>query len=474
MKITATLPRRWAALVAATGVIGFMLGGCSSSSTSGTTTPTYTVGGTVTGLTSGTQLTLLDNGGNALAVSAVGSFQFSAAIASGSQYAVTVGTQPVAQTCSVNRGSGTIFANVTNVTVICSTSTYTVGGSVTALPGGGSVVLKNNGTDPLTMAATGSFTFPNAVAYGASYSVTTYAPGELCTVTNGSGTASADVTNVSVSCAAGVETILHSFAGGTDGATPIAGLVMDSSGNLYGTTYSYGSLGGGTVFKLTPGTGGAYTETILHSFAGGTDGANPYAGLVMDSSGNLYGTTFGGGGSSSYGTVFRLTPATGGSYIETILHSFAGGTDGANPYAGLVMDSSGNLYGTTESGGGSSNHGTVFKLTPGTGGTYTETILNSFAGGTDGVNPYAGVVMDSSGNLYGTTEYGGSSNSGTVFKLTPGTGGTYTETILHSFAGGTNDGSYPFAGLVMDSSGNLYGTTQTGSSGGNGTVFEIN
>ena len=310
MKITATFPRRWAVLVAATGVIGFMLGGCSSSSTSGTTTPTYTVGGTVTGLMSGTQLTLLDNGGNALAVSAVGSFQFSAAIASGSPYAVTVGTQPVAQTCSVNSGSGTISANVTNVTVTCSTSTYTVGGSVTALPGGGSVILKNNGRDPLTMAATGSFTFPNAVAYGASYSVTTYAPGEACTVTNGSGAASANVTNVSVSCAAGVETILHSFAGGTnDGAYPFAGLVMDSSGNLYGTTYSGGgSSNYGTVFKLTPGTGGTYTETILHSFAGGTnDGAYPYyAGLVMDSSGNLYGTTSAGGGSGSYGTVFEI------------------------------------------------------------------------------------------------------------------------------------------------------------------------
>ncbi len=199
---------------------------------------------------SGSHVTLLDNGGNALLVSGDGGFQFSIGIASGSTYAVTVGTQPIGETCSVNSGSGTISANVGGVSVTCSTTTYTVGGNVAALPSGGSVVLKNNGADPLTATATGAFTFSNAVAYGAGYSVTTYAPGESCTVTNGSGTASANVANVSVSCAAGTESVLWSFGGTGDGQLPYTGLVMDSAGNLYGTTYNGGAHSSGTVFKI--------------------------------------------------------------------------------------------------------------------------------------------------------------------------------------------------------------------------------
>ena len=455
------------------GLLAACGGGSGGSGSAPLATTTYTVGGTVSGLMSGSQVTLLDNGdrGNALLVGGDGGFQFSSGLASGSTYAVTVGAQPIGETCSVNSGSGTISANVGGVSVTCSTTTYTVGGNVAALPSGGSVVLKNNGADPLTATATGAFTFSNAVANGAGYSVTTYAPGESCTVTNGSGTASANVTNVSVSCAAGTESVLWGFGGTGDGASPYAGLVMDSAGNLYGTTSSGGAHLSGTVFKLTPGSGGTYSESVLWSFGGTGDGTSPYAGLVMDSAGNLYGTTYSGGAHNS-GTVFKIMPEGGGTYTESVLWSFGGTGDGKNPEAGLIMDSAGNLYGTTSSGG-AHLYGTVFKLTPGSGGPYTESVLWSFGGTGDGTSPYAGLVMDSAGNLYGTTVGGGAYLSGTVFKLTPGSGGTYSESVLWSFGGTTGDGQDPYAGLVMDSSGNLYGTTYYGDANSTGTVFKL-
>jgi uncharacterized repeat protein (TIGR03803 family) len=190
----------------------------------------------------------------------------------------------------------------------------------------------------------------------------------------------------------------------------------------------------------------APTETVLHSFSG-NDGAQPIAGLIADGNGNLYGTTAKGGASGN-GVVFKLAP--GGTY--TVLYSFTGGSDGRFPQAGLIADSSGNLYGTTQFGGATGN-GVVFKLTPGG----TETVLYSFChlpGCTDGAYPQAGLIADSSGNLYGTTPYGGASNDGVVFKLASGG----TETVLYSFLGG-GDGAFPGAALIADGSGNLYGTT---------------
>jgi len=273
----------------------------------------------------------------------------------------------------------------------------------------------------------------------------------------------------------GKETVLHSFAGDpTDGANPGGTLIWDSAGNLYGTTSGGGTAGGfGTVFKMDK-TG---KETLLYSFTGGSDGAAPAAGLVMDRKGNLYGTTVGGGdltcdnfGYYGCGTVFRLD-TTG---KETVLHGFTGpSADGVYPEGGLVRDSAGNLYGTT-SVGGASNFGIVFKVTA----TGKETVLHSFAGyPTDGANPYAGLVRDSAGNLYGTTNQGGTSGVGTVFKLTA----AGKETVLHSFVGYPTDGLYPDAGLVRDSGGNLYGTTDEGGSPGAtcsaaapcGTVFKL-
>jgi uncharacterized repeat protein (TIGR03803 family) len=262
--------------------------------------------------------------------------------------------------------------------------------------------------------------------------------------------------------ALGTEIVVYRFlANGTDGYFPSAGVIRDSNGNLYGTTVYGGASGQGAVFELN--SNGA--EKLLHNF-GGADGASPEASLVRNFKGNLYGTTA-HGGASGQGTVFEITAAG----LETVLHSFvAGNADGGTPLAGLVRDSSGNFYGTTAAGGKSmppycdSGCGTVFKVTA----KGVETVLHSFAAnGTDGFAPFAGLVRDSSGNLYGTTEEGGAHGYGTVFSVTAGG----VETVLHSFVGGA-DGAFPLGGLVMDKLGNLYGTTSSGGHG-YGTVFKL-
>jgi uncharacterized repeat protein (TIGR03803 family) len=261
----------------------------------------------------------------------------------------------------------------------------------------------------------------------------------------------------------GQESVLYSFTGGADGAVPYAGVIHDAANNLYGTTIAGGTFGFGTVFELNPAT---KRETVLHSFAGGNDGATPLAGLLMDSSGNLYGTTF-AGGSSNVGTVYGLNIKTG---QETILYSFRGDPDGAEPvYGNLIMDSSGNLYGTTQ-GGGSSNKGTVWKLSA----NGIETVLHSFSGGADGGGNDVGgadqsLAMDAFGNLYGTTERGGV-GSGVVFRVNVK---TETEIVLYTFKV-PSDGEIPTSGLVRDAKGNLYGTSQVGGdSNSNGTVFKV-
>jgi uncharacterized repeat protein (TIGR03803 family) len=275
--------------------------------------------------------------------------------------------------------------------------------------------------------------------------------------------------------AAGQEKVLHSFNNdGKDGTKPVAGLVFDSRGRLYGTTAEGGAYGYyGTVFELTPTAGGSWTEKVLHSFNdNGKDGYNPYAGLIFDASGNLYGTT-GYGGAYGYGTVFELTHSAGIGWTEKVLHSFNdNGTDGRNPVAGLVFDAAGNLYGTTYRGG-AHGYGTAFELTPTGSGSWTETVLHNFNyDGKDGYFPGASLIVDASGNLYGTTEYGGLYSYGTVFELTPTAGGSWMETVLHNF-GYIPDGSIPYAGLIVDASGNLYGTTYAGGVYGYGTAFEL-
>ncbi len=333
------------------------------------------------------------------------------------------------------------------------------------------------------------------------------------------------------------ESVIHSFGasqGQIDGKNPLASLVIDSAGNLYGTT-QVSTDGDGAVFELSPGSGGTWTETVLHDFNTSGDGVFPEAAVSLDGAGHLYGTTLQGGRFGYYGgtvyeislrpstmetllnsfgvgrslrdgtapngtvlrlngslfgvtesgglylqgTVFQLQP-TGVTWYETPIYEFQGFShgDGSLPANGLVSDSEGNLYGTTVSGGTGCSHGcgTVFKLTLQSNGTWAESVIYSFQGGTDGNAPQSSLAFDSAGNLYGTTTEGGYMQGflgyGTVFKLTPRNGGRWTETILYRFSGG-NDGNHPTGGVVLDSEGNLYGTTQAGGTMGEGVAFEV-
>ena len=278
---------------------------------------------------------------------------------------------------------------------------------------------------------------------------------------------------------AGVETVLYSFTGGKNGRGPGGGLILDSQGNLYGTTSGLtGDRGAGTAFRISL-TG---AETVLYQFgAYKRDGKiNSPQSLVMDSEGNLYGTTTNGGQpgrrsktDSCYigcGTVFKISAAG----VETVLHAFGGykKKDGALPLAGLAIDKHGNLYGTTYEGG-LYGYGTVFEITP----SGAETVLHNFTGGTDGAFPFSGLVLDAQGNMYGTTWRGGTYTFGTVYQVTP----SGVETVLHSFSGGADGGWPQNSGLVLDDQNNIYGTTPAGGSlngicsqvGGCGVLFKV-
>jgi len=325
------------------------------------------------------------------------------------------------------------------------------------------------------------------------------------------------------------ETTIHTFAGGAYSEYPLSGLVFDSSGNAYGTA-SGGGAGYGTIYELTPslsgwianilyefdnvsgaypagplvfdGAGNLYGTApyggnmlgicqgwgcgtvfelkrvsdgwqfvVLYTFSGDADGAQPNTSLVFDKSGDLYGTTF-SGGNSGYGTAFELSPTAGG-WTESTVYTFAGNNDGANPASGLTPDAAGSFYGTTQFGGanncGASNCGTVYMLRTTSSG-WKETILHSF-NGSDGSSPLAGPLLLRNGTLYGTTHAGGSSNQGTAFSLTQ-RNDSFTETVLCSFDGG--NGAAPYSGMVADSAGNLYGTTVLGGSGyEDGVIFVL-
>ena len=273
------------------------------------------------------------------------------------------------------------------------------------------------------------------------------------------------------------ESVLYRFAGGSnDGAIPVGQLVFDQAGNVYGATYEGGLYTPncaqnwcGTIFELSPSNGG-WTESLPYIFTGGDDGANPEAGLTLDAAGNLYGTAeFNGAGGD--GTVFELTHS-GSGWTNNILYSFAGGSDGDYPAASLIFDPEGNLYGTTWYGGSGGDDGTVFELSP-SGGGWTFNQIHAFAGGFGLHGPLAPVVRDSAGNLYGTTyEVGGGGNVGEVFELSPSNGG-WTYTVLHYFTDNDGDGGLPAGSLVLDAHGNLYGTTTTGGTDQLGTVWEI-
>jgi uncharacterized repeat protein (TIGR03803 family) len=273
------------------------------------------------------------------------------------------------------------------------------------------------------------------------------------------------------------ETVLYNFKGGTqDGASPHATLFRDSAGDLYGTTVSGGlnhqscNGGCGIAFELTP-SGGGWQETVLYRFSGGADGRVPYAGVTVDSGGSVYGATIAGGASDA-GGVYKLTPDASGS-TQTVLYSFKGRPDGVNPYATPILDSAGNLYGTANAGG-TSNNGMVYELMPQGEGEWAERVLHNFGGGTDGAEPLTnGVIFDANGNLYGTTQEGGSGLYGIAYQLAPTASGLWTETILHSFLGvPARDAGYP-NGVIFDDRGNLWGTSSGGGIDNPGTIFKI-
>lgn len=283
---------------------------------------------------------------------------------------------------------------------------------------------------------------------------------------------------VGIAYGAVLEGVLHSFNPGHeyDGWEPLAGLIVDAAGHLYGTTRFGGTIGEGTVFELKNSRLRGWTEKILYNFnpTQNNDGSQPYAGLIFDAAGNLYGTTAGGGAYGNYGTVFELMPNGSGGWTEVILHSFNNdGKDGYGPLAGLIFDTAGNLYGTTASGG-TFGSGTVFGLKPKASGGWEEGVLHSFRNdGKDGYIPVASLTLDAAGNLYGTTESGGTFGGGTVFGLTPKSGGGWVEGVLHSFTIDGSDGYFPEAGLIFDAAENLYGTTGYGGTDDCGTVFGL-
>jgi uncharacterized repeat protein (TIGR03803 family) len=284
----------------------------------------------------------------------------------------------------------------------------------------------------------------------------------------------------------------HRFRGVPDGSQPDGALLSDGAGNFYGTT-SGGGLAScgfsapfcGTVFKMSVGSNGAWTETIIYEFQGNNDGATPAGSLMFDHAGNIYGTTVTGGNPAvcngeGCGTVYKLSPNANGTWIETVLARFLGSTDVAQPALGVVMDSAGNLYGASQGGCIEECNGTVFKLTPNSNGTWTESILYTFLGGEDGGSP-AAIVFDGAGNIFGTTSSGGANlncSCGTVFELSPPKSGTtWQKSVLYSFNDGLGGGT-PSSGVIFDSAGNLYGTTYDGGSfacpqSGCGVVYRL-
>jgi uncharacterized repeat protein (TIGR03803 family) len=259
-------------------------------------------------------------------------------------------------------------------------------------------------------------------------------------------------------------TVIHNFTRkGSDGASPYGGPVLDSSGNLYGTTYAGGTYGSGNVYELSP-SGSTWTYTSLYNFKAGTDGVGPaFGSLAIGADRALFGTTEGGG---YFGTDFAICECPG---REAQIHRFGMGTDGAQPIGGVVLDSVGNFYGTTSLGGAFGN-GTVFEEKHSDRG-WSEITLYSFTGGDDGTNPPAGVTLDGHGNLFGTTSMGGANFDGVVYELSP-SGSGWTQTVLYTFQG-LNDGQNPVGGVVLDGAGNLYGTTFDGGINGGGTVYEL-
>jgi uncharacterized repeat protein (TIGR03803 family) len=402
----------------------FVLGSCGGGDS--TPHPTYTLSATLFGL-SASGLVLAVNGSDVAVAAGATTAPLASGLNAGAAYTVSVATQPTGEVCQATPGSGTVGSADVDVAIGCLV-TYSVLYSFAGNPNGST---PNGG---IIQASDGNF-------YGTTQYGGTSCDGIVFAITT-----------------AGAETVVQSFgkcSQGTDRDGPIGNLVQASDGNFYGTTLFGGTSGSGTVFELTT----AGVATALYSFLGGSDGMNPNGDLIQASDGNFYGTTTYGGTDgvvSDEGTVFRVTPEG----VETVLHSFVG-TDGANPAAGLVEGTDGNLYGTTN-GGGSGDNGTAFRITP----AGVLTVLHVFSGSSsDGAKPTT-LIQGQDGNFYGVTAAGGTSNNGTVFEISS----TGTGTVLYSFA--RADGSWPIS-LIQASDGNFYGTTLFGGATGNGTAFRV-
>ena len=259
------------------------------------------------------------------------------------------------------------------------------------------------------------------------------------------------------------QSLVHQFQGdGIDGALPISAPIVDQNGNMFGATTGFDCCG--NVYELTPSNGG-WTQSVIYSFTGGLDGNHPEGELIRDQAGNLYGVTYMGGDGGD-GVVYELSPS-GSGWTQKVLHSFDRFSEGAYPEGGLVMDKLGNLYGTTTNDG-SDGVGRVFMLSP-AGGAWTSTVLYTFSKWEE---PRASLAMDAAGNLYGTADRGGKDRGGTIFKLTPGSGG-WTYTLLKEFDDPCDEGCFPRGGVIVDASGNLYGTTSAGGTHNKGVVYQI-
>jgi uncharacterized repeat protein (TIGR03803 family) len=269
-----------------------------------------------------------------------------------------------------------------------------------------------------------------------------------------------------------VQTVLYSFTGGADGGEPYKGVTLDREGNLYGTAVTGGSGscegGCGVVYKLS-NTGGTWTQTVIHAFTGGNDGSGPGARVTVDGDGNVYGMTP-TGGRYGLGTIYKIHEASPGVWTLTVLHAFTGGADGATGSAGRMILRGRRLYGAATAGG-QYGSGVVFELNARGVGERDVKTLYAFRGQPDASFPYGALLFDRSGNIYGTTYYGGANGIGAVYKLSPQPVGEWTEEVLYSFQQGT-DGNSPISNLVFDVAGNLYGTTSEGGLG-SGTIFKL-
>lgn len=285
----------------------------------------------------------------------------------------------------------------------------------------------------------------------------------------------------------GTVTVVHTFTG-LDGSSPVSSLTADAAGNLYGTTQIGGTFNSGTVYRLSPTAGGGVRFTTLYEFTGANDGGQPLGTLTFDAQGNGYGTAA-AGGTAGVGVVYELTPTKSGQWTETVLYNFQGGSDGELPFGEVIFDGAGNLYGTTSRGGVThlgcfqSGCGTIYELSPTGNGTWQETILHDFSDSSgEGAEPRTGLVFDSAGNLYGTTNSGGnnsvsacntfnSDGCGTVFELMPKSGGQWQLVTLVDFD--FTHGGLPRAGVTLDGKGNLFGATTVGGGLNGGTVFSL-